>query len=477
MTDVTRILSAIEQGDPRAAKQLLPLVYSELRRLAAQKLVQEKPGQTLQATALVHEAYLRLLGTGTNVQKRLVALHHLDALWKPAEVEQREGRILRQGNTNEEVAIYRYVTEGSFDAYMWQALETKARFISQVITGNNALRRAEDIGGQELSYAKVKAIASGNPAVLTLAEANAELQRLTLLKKNHLDEQYVARRSVRDLPATIASLNGRLPSLSADEKTATIHARDRITIGKQTWAHQDAPTVLGGKLDVLPKKVSELTRVPLGIYQGLRFGIVLHQPFPPEVYLEGTINRKSTLSREHQGPRTVLNALERLATGYGSECVRVRQDLAIAESQLRDYQARLGKPFAYETYLSELTALRNQLKMALSGGNSDSDDEEGPGAFGLADKIKALKAANTIEATPQRVRQKHSTAEEPVTARICRRQEANIVAGDDIEAEGEMRGAETPGSQGANSSGKRPLRFQDRIAMQRQGRDEGPRLT
>jgi predicted SprT family Zn-dependent metalloprotease len=101
------------------------------------------------------------MGTGTNVQKRLVGLHHLDAPWKPAEVEQREGRILRQNNENEEVAIYRYVTEGSFDAYMWQALETKARFIGQVITGDNAARRAEDIGGQELSYAEVKAIASG----------------------------------------------------------------------------------------------------------------------------------------------------------------------------------------------------------------------------------------------------------------------------------------------------------------------------
>ena len=160
------------------------------------------------------------MGTGTNVQKRLVALHHLDAPWKPAEVEQREGRILRQGNENEEVAIYRYVTEGSFDAYMWQALETKARFIAQVITGDNAARRAEDIGGQELSYAEVKAIASGNPAVLTLAEADAELQRLTLLKKNHADEQYVARRSVRDLPGTIASLSERLSKLTADQATA-----------------------------------------------------------------------------------------------------------------------------------------------------------------------------------------------------------------------------------------------------------------
>src|SRR5579862_5244841 len=99
---------------------------------------------------------------------------------------------------------------------MWQALETKARFISQVITGDNAARRAEDIGGQELSYAEVKAIASGNPAVLTLAEADAELQRLNFLKKRHIDEQYTARRKVRDLPASITELTERLTRLSAD---------------------------------------------------------------------------------------------------------------------------------------------------------------------------------------------------------------------------------------------------------------------
>ena len=190
------------------------------------------------------------MGTGTNVQKRLVALHHLDAPWKPAEVEQREGRILRQGNENEQVAVYRYVTEGSFDAYMWQALETKARFIGQVMTGDNAARRAEDIGGQELSYAEVKAIASGNPAVLTLAEADAELQRLTLLKKNHLDEQYVARRSVRDLPQKIASMSDRLSKLSIDQQTVSDHAGDPIAIEGRTfcartslrfWARNSTP--------------------------------------------------------------------------------------------------------------------------------------------------------------------------------------------------------------------------------------------
>src|SRR5262249_3860598 len=137
------------------------------------------------------------MGTGTNVQQRLVALHHLDAPWKPALVEQRDGRILRQHNRHETVAIYRYVTQGSFDAYLWQALETKAKFIAQVLTGDSTVRQAEDIGAQELSYAEVKAIASGHPAVLTLAKADATLHRLRVLQKHHADEQYLARRQLR----------------------------------------------------------------------------------------------------------------------------------------------------------------------------------------------------------------------------------------------------------------------------------------
>ncbi|MGH7213073.1 MAG: hypothetical protein ACREF1_16630, partial [Acetobacteraceae bacterium] len=326
---------------------------------------------------------------------------------------------------------------------MWQALETKARFINQVITGDNAARRAEDIGGQELSYAEVKAIASGNPAVLTLAEADAELQRLNLLKKNHLDEQYVARRSVRDLPSTIASLSERLSKLTADEATSTKHAGDPVTIGKRAWSREDAPGILGGQLDFMPRNVRDTTRVPVGIYRGLRFGMVLHPQFPPDVYLEGAITRQSTLSRDHQGPRAVLNALERLATGYGSECVRVRQDLAIAESQLRDYRERLGKPFVQEAFLSELTELRDRLKVALSGGNAESDDETGPGSFGVADKIKALKAANTIEATPQRIQRKESSAEEPVTVRIRRRQEANTESGEEAQLDGDPMAQDT----------------------------------
>ena len=418
------------------------------------------------------------MGTGTNVQKRLVALHHLDAPWKPAEVEQREGRILRQGNDNEEVAVYRYVTEGSFDAYMWQALETKARFISQVITGDNAARRAEDIGGQELSYAEVKAIASGNPAVLTLAEADAELQRLTLLKKNHLDEQYVARRSVRDLPSTIASLSERLSSLTSDQATAVAHADDPITLGRPTYSREDAPAVLAGQLDALPHHVQDTRRVPLGIYRGLRFGLILHPHFAPDVYLEGAATRQSGLLRDHHGPRAVLNAVERLAGAYGSDCDRIRQDLAIAESQLRDYRERLGKPFLHEAYLSELTALRDQLKSGLSGWTPEPASELGPTVSELAGKIKALKATHSIEATPQRARQTHSSAEEPVTARIRRRTEAVQSPDPTAQADAPLSGAgeALPPAAAENSSPNAPMTFQERIATERRAQEQGPNL-
>ncbi len=366
------------------------------------------------------------MGTGTNVQKRLVALHHLDAPWKPAEVEQREGRILRQGNENVAVSIFRYVTEGSFDAYMWQALETKARFISQVMTGDNAVRRAEDIGRQELSYAEVKAIASGNAAVLTLAEADADLQRLAILKKNHDDEQYLARRNVRDLPATIAALSERLANLAADKGTVTLHADDMITIGARACSREDALTTLGDFLNVMPKNVTNTQRIPLGVYRGLRFGLVLHPQFPPDVYLEGAAVRQSMLSREHHGPRALLNAVERLAHAYGAECDRIRQDLAIAEAQLRDYQARLGRPFQHASFVDQLTVCRDQLKALLTGAASEPISESLPTASELTEKFKALKAVHAIEATPERLGRRRASAEEPVTTRIRRRIETTL---------------------------------------------------
>jgi hypothetical protein len=306
---------------------------------------------------------------------------------------------------------------------MWQALETKARFIAQVMTGDNDSRNAQDIGGQELSYAEVKAIASGNPAVLTLAEADAELRRLSLLRKNHMDEQYVARRSVRDLPGTITRLSRRLSGLTTDEHTAMAHASDPIAVGHRPYSREDAVASLGSRLDLLPTNVRETRSVPLGVYWGLNFGLVLHPHFSPDVYLEGAAVLQSGFLREHQGPRAVLNAVERLATTYGSECARIRQDLEIAESQLRDYNERLGKPFQHDNYLSELTTLRDQLKAGLSK-NTPEPGTEHPSASEIAERIKALIASRSLEPPPQRRATRGFSGEEPITTRIRRRSAA-----------------------------------------------------
>ncbi len=428
-----------------------------------------------QGTVRVLIGSTQKMGTGTNVQKRLVALHHLDAPWKPAEVEQREGRILRQGNENEEVSIYRYVTERSFDAYMWQALETKARFISQVITGNSAVRRAEDIGGQELSYAEVKAIASGNPAVLTLAEADAELQRLALLKKNHLDEQYVARRSIDDLPKSIAGLSDRIANFKADIATADKHADDSVEIGGQKCVRDEVAGALAGKLDALPLSVRDGTRVPLGTYQGLAFGVVLHERTPTDVYVEGKATRQTSLSREHHGPRAVLNAVERLVSGYGPEALRIGEDLTIAQSQLRDYQGRLGATFDHEEYITQLTDLRNQLKAGLSGNVSSSDKKTATVAE-VAEHIKAIMASQNIDATPQRAGQRSATAAEPITASIRRRAQAVSVSDEQANfTESELSPDETSGLR--HESLPKPTTHQKRLATRRKVSDVEPSLT
>jgi hypothetical protein len=360
------------------------------------------------------------MGTGTNVQQRLVALHHLDAPWKPAEVEQRDGRILRQGNGNAEVEIYRYVTAGSFDAYMWQALETKATFISQVMTGDLTVRQAEDIAGQELSYAEVKAIASGNPAVLTLAEADAEIKRLQVLKKHHADEQYVARKRLKELPGDIARLEARRDALSADLATARTHAHDPVTIGARRYARAEALDTLGERLNAIPAAIFEARSFPLGIYRGLAFGLDLHPHAAPAVRVQGEATRFADLSREHRGPRAVLNAVEKLIGRDDAERERTRRDLGLAQGQLRDYQARLGVRFAPGEYLEALTVLRRQLEAALS----ETPNPDVPSTDELVARFKALRQAHTADAAPERTSERRAASlEEAVTTRILRGRE------------------------------------------------------
>jgi hypothetical protein len=181
--------------------------------------------------------------------------------------------------------------------------------------------------------------------------------------------------------------------------------------------------VLARRLNSLPHRVTESRRIALGIYQGLDFGIALHPYSGPDVYLEGAATRQGGFLSENQGPRAILNAVDRLANGLVSECERIQQDLAIAQAQLRDYQARLGKPFVHQAYLSELTALRDALKAGLSGTPPEDGAEPPLPVSEIAEKVKALIGRSTVEASPKRASKRAASAEEPVTARILRRQQ------------------------------------------------------
>jgi N12 class adenine-specific DNA methylase len=371
-------IAAIGEADSDARKQAL---FEKVRQGSVRVLL----GSTAK------------LGTGTNVQKRLAALHHLDAPWKPAEVEQREGRILRQGNSNAEVAIYRYVTQGSFDSYMWQTLETKSRFINQVITNESAVRQAVDIGGQELSYAEVKAIASGNPAVLTLAEADAELQRLAVLKRNHADEQFIARRKLKELPETIARLEKRMEALTTDKERISTWKGNPLIINGMSCSIDDASTALARVLEGIQQTSDR--KFPLGKYRGLTFGIE-YRWNNADVYLSGESEQRTQLSKESRGPRAVINALNRVTASYSERLESAAKELELARTQLHDYEARLGKPFTHNEYLEKLTLHRDRLKVALSGTPAEGE----PSATDLAGEIKTLKAAQVIEAVPLRAK-------------------------------------------------------------------------
>src|SRR5437763_8686321 len=170
------------------------------------------------------------MGAGTNVQKKLWVLHHLDAPWRPRDIEQRDGRIVREGNENEQVTIYRYVTQGSFDAYMWQTLETKQRFIEQVMSGKVTVREAEDLESGALSFAEIKAIASGNPAVMEKVRIDTEVRKLDMLRAAHLNQHYEIGRMVSDLPKRIEKSREYYAGLLEDISTRDANTADEFTM-------------------------------------------------------------------------------------------------------------------------------------------------------------------------------------------------------------------------------------------------------
>ena len=294
------------------------------------------------------------MGEGTNVQKRLVALHHLDAPWRPADIEQREGRILRQGNENEYVKIFRYVTEGSFDAYMWQTLETKCRFIAQVMNGDATVRRAEDVDSAALTYAEVKAIASGNPLVIEKAHVDAEVMRLTRLKKQHAESLYQMRYRLRSLGDSIQSCERDIANLREDLRTRTSTRGDNFTMTVQKENFTDR--VKAGRALVFLTAAMKPFQSTKAIGEIGGFPVSLHRfDEKANLIIHGKREHKANVSDSAAGTiASVEHALESI-----EDRLREREsDLNQAHKQTEDLTKQLDHPFEHEEKL--IAAARRQ---------------------------------------------------------------------------------------------------------------------
>ncbi len=298
------------------------------------------------------------MGSGTNVQERLIALHHLDAPWRPADVEQREGRILRQGNTNTEVQVFRYVTESSFDAYMWQTLETKARFIAQVMTGESSLRRIEDVDGAALTYAEVKAIASGNPLVVEKARIDVEVARLSRLQQQHREAQFNLRYRLRNETEEIARMNRRLEAIRSDLATREESRGDRFVFEIDGQSIRDRG-IAGELLNRRAARVEGTgLEVPAGTFAGFKVFVSDLFSRGPQVFLKAKGVHEARIGDSALG---TIRSVEHAIQSLDEAAAKLEQAIADSEKRKTDLQAQMGLPFDHADKLSALRARQQEI--------------------------------------------------------------------------------------------------------------------
>ena len=316
------------------------------------------------------------LGAGTNVQDRLIALHHLDCPWKPSDLEQQEGRILRQGNRNEKVKIFRYVTEGTFDAYSWQILEQKQKLISQIMTSKSPVRACEDVDDAALSYAEIKALATGNPYIKEKMDLDIQVSKLKLLKANHTSAKYRMETDIaRTYPMQIAALKERITGLKSDLEVAKPvlemekeHFQIEIN-GRQYTDRKEAGTALLAACGAL-KTVN--THGKVGAYHGF----VLSASFDSfhQMY-QLTLKRQCSYTVE-MGKDAVGN-IQRMTNvlgGIEKRWLEAEQKLENLQRQLATAKEEVQKPFAQEAELAEKLARLAELNSLLNMDEKDTAD-------------------------------------------------------------------------------------------------------
>jgi N12 class adenine-specific DNA methylase len=315
------------------------------------------------------------MGAGTNVQDRLIALHDVDCPWRPSDLEQRSGRIIRQGNSNPDVDIYRYVTEQTFDAYLYQLVEGKQKFASQIMTSKSPVRSAEDIDETALSYAEIKMLATGNPYIKEKMDLDIQVQKLKLLKSNFLSEKYALEdKVIKYYPQRITALENRIEGLKQDVETAKQHPNptdDRFVGMEVKGVFYSEKAEAGKAIIEACKQMNSPDPISLGKYRGLDTELLFNSTERTyEVKLKGATSRNITLGDDAYGNITRLdNGIEKFAESL----TFAENELENTQNQFEIAKKEVQKPFAQEEDLKAKLSRLDELNILL---NMDKTENE-----------------------------------------------------------------------------------------------------
>lgn len=322
------------------------------------------------------------LGAGTNVQDRLIALHHLDCPWKPSDLEQQEGRILRQGNQNDKVKIFRYVTENTFDAYMWQILENKQKFISQIMTSKSPVRACEDVDDTALSYAEIKALATGNPYIKEKMDLDVRVSKLKLLKANHTSQIYRLESDIaKNFPVQISALKERIAGMQVDSqvvKSVDLQDNDTFAMTVGNVLYEDKKEAGEALIAACAGLKTVSTGGKVGEYHGFTLSAsynMFSNAF--ELTVKGKCSYKLEIGKDPVGNmqriHNTLSSIDRRLTESEQKLETVQQQLATAQEEVK-------KPFPKEAELNEkmerLSELNALLNMDEKGNETIMADED-----------------------------------------------------------------------------------------------------
>lgn len=315
------------------------------------------------------------MGAGTNVQDRLIALHDVDCPWRPSDLEQRAGRIIRQGNSNPEVEIYRYVTEQTFDAYLYQLVEGKQKFASQIMTSKSPVRSADDIDETALSYAEIKMLATGNPYIKEKMDLDIQIQKLKLLKANYLSEKYnLEDKIIKFYPQKIASLTNTIKALEQDLSTAKAHPKpiDDSFVGMEINGEYITEKSDAGKAILEScKQMNSSDPIKIGKYRGfdmeLQLNLTTHFY---EVLLKSATTQKVSLGDDPNGNITRIdNAIGRIP----DHIENAKAELKNIQTQYETAQVEVQKPFAQEEELKAKTKRQIEVEKLISSGENEPE--------------------------------------------------------------------------------------------------------